>query len=380
MRRDVLLLLSAAALLGPLACDSARPQAADVTTAPSPAAQDAPARRATPWEGVLSPLQWPGERHLANVRQLTFGGENAEAYWSADGRKLVFQSTRPPFRCDQIFVVDADDPGEPRLVSTGKGRTTCGYWFPDGERILFSSTHLGGGPLCPPPPDMSSGYVWSVNPDYEIFSARPDGSGIRRLTASVGYDAEATISTDGRRIVFTSARDGDLDLYSMDADGGDVRRLTRTPGYDGGAFFSDDGEWIVYRASRPATPQLVEEFHALLRRHLVRPSLLEIRMMRADGSDDRQVTSNGVASFAPFFFRGGHDRILFVSNLADPGGRDFDLWAVRSDGTDLERITYNPTFDGFPMFSPDGRRLAFCSNRHNGRPGETNVFVADWVP
>ena len=166
----------------------------------------------------------------------------------------------------------------------------------------------------------------------------------------------------------------------MNADGNDVRRLTRTPGYDGGAFFSDDGEWIVYRASRPETPQLVEEFRSLLRRHLVRPSRLEIRMMRADGSDDRQVTSHGVASFAPFFFRGGHDRILFVSNLADPGGRDFDIWAVRSDGTDLERITYNPTFDGFPMFSPDGRRLAFCSNRHNAKPGETNVFVADWVP
>lgn len=381
MRRDVLYLLPAAAALACLtACDSSRAPVADVATAPSPASEAAPARRAGPYEGTLSPLLWPGERHLANVRQLTFGGENAEAYWSADGRKLVFQATRPPFRCDQIFVVDVDDPGEPRLVSTGKGRTTCSYWFPDGERILFSSTHLGGGPQCPPPPDMSAGYVWSVHPDYEIFTARPDGSGLRRLTVSPGYDAEATISTDGRRVVFTSVRDGDLDLYSMGADGSDVRRLTRTTGYDGGAFFSDDGEWIVYRASRPETPQLVEEFQALLKRALVRPNRLEIRTMRADGSDDRLVTSHGVASFAPFFFRGGHDRILFVSNLADPGGRDFDVWAVNADGTDLERVTYNPTFDGFPMFSPDGRRLAFCSNRHNAKPGETNVFVADWVP
>jgi Tol biopolymer transport system component len=227
---------------------------------------------------------------------------------------------------------------------------------------------------------MSAGYVWSVHPDYEIFSARPDGSGLMRLTVSSGYDAEATISTDGRRIVFTSARDGDLDLYSMNADGRDVKRLTRTPGYDGGAFFSDDGEWIVYRASRPDTPKAIEEFQSLLRRHLVKPSRLEIRVMRADGSDDRQVTRLGVASFAPFFFRGTHEKLLFVSNLADPQGRDFDVWAVNLDGTELERITYNPTFDGFPMFSPDGRWLAFCSNRHNAKPNETNVFVADWVP
>jgi Tol biopolymer transport system component len=227
---------------------------------------------------------------------------------------------------------------------------------------------------------MSSGYVWSVHPDYEIFSARPDGAGMMRLTASSGYDAEATISTDGRRIVFTSARDGDLDLYSMNADGRDVKRLTRTPGYDGGAFFSDDGEWIVYRASHLESPKAIEEFQSLLRRHLVKPSRLEIRVMRSDGSDDRQVTRLGVASFAPFFFRGTHERLLFVSNLADPQGRDFDIWAVNVDGTDLERITYNPTFDGFPMFSPDGRRVAFCSNRHNTKPNETNVFVADWVP
>lgn len=380
MTRDaVLRLLPAVFLLGASACDTSSPTATVAASAPTPAAEAAPARRSNPYEGSLTRLLWPGEKHLANVRQLTFSGENAEAYWSADGRKLVFQSTRPPHRCDQIFVVDVDSPGEPRLVSTGKGRTTCPYFFPDGERILYSSTHLGGRE-CPAPPDMSGGYVWAVYPDYDVFSARADGTDLHRLTTNPGYDAEATISTDGRRIVFTSARDGDLDLYSMNVDGGDVKRLTRTPGYDGGAFFSDDGEWIVYRASRPDTPKAVEEFQTLLRRHLVRPRQLEIHVMRSDGSNDRQVTSLGVASFAPFFFRGSHDRLLFVSNLADPGGRDFDVWAVNADGTDLERITYNPTFDGFPMFSPDGRRLAFCSNRHNAKPGETNVFVADWVP
>ncbi len=372
-------LLPGLALIGLTACDTSRPPIAEMASAPTPAAEAPPARRANPYEGSLTPLQWPGERHLANVRQLTFGGENAEAYWSADGRKLVFQSTRPPQRCDQIFVVDVASPGEPRLVSTGKGRTTCAYFLPDGERILYSSTHLGGRE-CPPPPDMSQGYAWALYPDYDLFSARPDGSDVRRLTTNPGYDAEATVSPDGRRVVFTSVRDGDLDLYSMDPDGGDVRRLTRSVGYDGGAFYSDDGQWIVYRASRPAEPKAIEEFRALLNRNLVRPSRLEIHVMRADGSDDRQVTSLGVASFAPFFFRGTHERLLFVSNLADPAGRNFDVWAVNLDGTDLERITYNPTFDGFPMFSPDGRRIAFCSNRHNAKPNETNVFVADWVP
>jgi Tol biopolymer transport system component len=384
MTRDALRsLLHAVVLLGLASClascDSSRSPSADAVAPAAPAAEAAPARRTNPYEGTLTAVRWPGEKHLANVRQLTFGGENAEAYWSADGKKLIFQSTRPPYRCDQIFVVDVESPGEPRLVSTGKGRTTCAYFFPDGERILYASTHVGGRE-CPPPPDMSQGYTWAIYSDYDIFSAKRDGSDLRRLTVAPGYDAEATISRDGKRIVFTSVRDGDLELYSMNADGGDVKRLTRTPGYDGGAFFSDDGEWIVYRASRPDSPKAVEAFKSLLDRSLVRPNRLEVHVMRSDGSGDRQVTNNGVASFAPYFFPGSHERLLYVSNLADPNGRDFDIFAVDVDGTDLERITYNPTFDGFPMFSPDGRRIAFCSNRHNGKPNETNVFVADWVP
>lgn len=332
-----------------------------------------------PFEGTLSALTYEGEKHLANIRQLTFGGENAEAYWSADGKKLIFQSTRPPYACDQIFEMDPSAPEKTtRLLSTGKGRTTCSYFFPDGKRILYASTHLGSD-ACPPPPDMSQGYVWALFPDYDIFSADADGSGLKRLTSSPGYDAEATISMDGKHIVFTSARDGDLELYSMDANGTNVKRLTNTVGYDGGAFYSDDGQWLVYRAHHPTEPKAIESFKTLLARSLIKPTTLEIRVMRADGTGDRQVTSNGAANFAPFFFRGGHDRILFCSNVADPRGRNFDLWAVNTDGTDLERITFNPTFDGFPMFSPDGRRLAFCSNRHNAKAGETNVFVADWV-
>ncbi|HEX7579694.1 MAG TPA: hypothetical protein VF580_06815 [Thermoanaerobaculia bacterium] len=357
---------------------AAVPAAAPAPSTPAPSTSTTPP--GNPWEGVLSPLTYPGERHLANVRQLTFGGENAEAYWSSDGKQLIFQSTRAPYGCDQIFVLDVGRPGaEPRLVSTGKGRTSCAYFYPDGRRILYSSTHLGS-PLCPAPPDQSHGYVWGLFPDYDIFTANADGSDLKRITATPGYDAEATISTDGKKVVFTSARDNDLEIYTMSPDGSNVRRITNRPGYDGGPFFSDDGEWIVYRSSQPATEAALADFRMLLSRGLIRPSTLEIRVMRADGTSDRPVTSNGAANFAPFFFRGGHDRIIFCSNLADPKKRNFDLWTVRTDGTGLERVTYNPTFDGFPMFSPDGKRLVFCSNRHNARPGETNVFVADWIP
>lgn len=370
----------AACLLGAAAgCAPSTPHPAPQP--PAPPTTPTPVRRPTsPYEGTLTPLTYPGERHLANVRQLTFGGENAEAYFSADGTKLMFQSTRPPYDCDQIFILDLADPkSEPRLVSTGKGRTTCAYFFPDGKRILYASTHLGGR-SCPPPPDRSKGYVWALYDSYDIFTADLDGKNLKRITTRPGYDAEATISTDGTRIVFTSVRDGDLELYSMAPDGTDVKRLTYTPGYDGGAFFSDDGQWIVYRASRPKDAKELLEYQDLLKRGLIRPGSLEIHMMRADGTNDQQVTENGAANFAPFFFRRGHDRIIFCSNLADPSGRNFDLWAVNADGTDLERITYNPTFDGFPMFSPDGNQLVFCSNRHNAKPGETNVFLADWVP
>lgn len=371
------LLPSLLVAVAPILLSSCTPPAptAPVGQAPSLTA----ARPATGFEGVLSPLSYPGERHLANVRQLTFGMENAEAYWSEDGRSLIYQSTHAPYGCDQIFTLDVDTPGAvPRLVSTGKGRTTCSYFIPGTDRILYSSTHLGGSD-CPPPPDMSQGYVWSLTPSYDVFSARRDGSDLRRLTDAPGYDAEATVSVDGTKVVFTSARDGDLEIYTMASNGSNQRRLTTTPGYDGGPFFSDDGSWIVFRASRPTAPAAIEEFRALLARGLVRPKALEIRTMRSDGTGDTQVTDNGAANFAPYFFRGGHDRIIFCSNLADPKGRNFDLFLIRSDGTRLERVTYNPTFDGFPMFSPDGRRLAFCSNRHNARAGETNVFVADWV-
>ncbi len=325
------------------------------------------------------PLLDPQETHLSGLVQLTQGGENAEAYWSPDGRELSFQSTRPPYGCDQIFRMTADSAAQPSLVSTGKGRTTCAYFTADAKRILYSSTHHAGD-ACPTPPDRSQGYVWPIDPNFEIWSALPDGSDLRRVTDNRAYDAESTVCATDGSVVFTSDRHGDLDLYVMTADGKDVKRLTEAPGYDGGAFFSNDCKKVVWRASRPAGTDL-DDYRRLLAQGLVRPTKLEIWVADLAGGalrNARPVTSLGAASFAPSFFPSG-ERVLFSSNYGDPKGREFDLWAVNVDGSALERITYSPGFDGFPLFSPDGTRLAFSSNRNQGAPGETNVFVAEWL-
>jgi Tol biopolymer transport system component len=319
----------------------------------------------------------PREIHLADLVQLTFQGENAEAYWSPDSRELTMQSTHPPYTCDQIFRLPADGKGTMSLVSTGKGRTTCSYFTKTGDRILYSSTHAAGD-ACPPPPDRSHGYVWSIDPNYEIYSVKPDGSDLKRLTDNHAYDAESTVCPVDGSVIFTSTRDGDLDLYRMDADGTHVRRLTATPGYDGGAFFSPDCTHIVWRASRPAPGKELDEYRELLAHGLIRPNQLEIYVAKADGSDAHQVTHLGAASFAPSFFPDGK-RLLFSSNSGDPKGREFDIWAVDLDGSHLERITWMPGFDGFPLFSPDGKYVAFSSNRRGSAPGETDVFVARWV-
>ena len=321
-------------------------------------------------------LALPAEKHLRNVRQLTFGGENAEAYFSGNGRELIFQSKRDQLECDQIFTMDADGKNL-RMVSTGEGRTTCSYFFPKKGRILYASTHKAAKE-CPPRPDFRRGYVWPIYPSYDIFTARADGSDLKQLTGTPGYDAEATISTDGRKIVFTSMRDGDLDIYTMDASGKNVRRLTSELGYDGGPFFSRDGKQIVYRAYHPQTPEQVTRYRQKLSENVIEPTVFEIWVMNADGTNKRQVTRLGAASFAPYFFADGR-RIIFASNITDPKGRNFDLFMVNVDGTGLERITHEETFDGFPMFSPDGRKLVFASNRNAKARGDTNVFIADWV-
>lgn len=322
-------------------------------------------------------LRDPREKHFANIKQLTFGGQNAEAYFSWDGSKLIFQSTRPPFRCDQIFTMNVDG-SDLRLASTGKGRTTCGFFFPDGKRFIYASTHLGDE-ACPPGPDPARGYVWPVYPAYDIFSARLDDSGLKRLTDRWGYDAEGAISPDGRKIVFTSARDGDLDIYTMNADGTGLKRLTFEKGYDGGPFYSWDGRHIVYRAHHPKTEAELRKYESLLAQNLVRPHRAEIFFMDADGSNKRKVTGNGAANWAPFMHPNGR-QIIFSSNLHDPGGGSFSLYLINTDGTGLERVSYGARFDSFPMFSRDGKRIVFASTRNSKQAREFNIFVADWMP
>ena len=323
-------------------------------------------------------LRLSQETHLRNVRQLTFGGENAEAYFSPDGRHLVFQSTRAPYSCDQIFRMPVEG-GEPVLVSTGKGRTTCSYFLPDGKSILYASTHLASAE-CPPAPDHSRGYVWALSPGFDIFvlTAEGEAAPLRRLTDTPRYDAEATVSPRGDKIVFTSLRDGDLDLYSLNIDGSGLTRLTQEEGYDGGAFFSPDGKSIVYRANHPKTDAELKDYRDLLAQDLIRPGVLSLYVMDAGGKNRRLVLENGAANFAPYFFPDG-DRIIFSSNLSNPKGRNFDLYMIRKNGQGLERLTFHESFDGFPMFSPDGRRLVFASNRNNKGTHDTNIFMADWV-
>ena len=346
-----------------------------------------------PKESVVSASST--ERHLTNIRQLTFGRQNAEAYFSFNGTKLIFQSTndwtkdssasprRPAesgLGCYQMYVMDVES-RTVRMVSTGKGATTCGYFYPGDSRVLYSSTHAAA-PDCPPKPKRDGAYRWALD-DYDIYSANLDGQDTQRLTSSPGYDAEATISPDGKTIVWTSVKDGDLDLYTMNLDGSSVRRLTNDIGYDGGPFFSPDSKKIVYRAAHPTDPSEVAKYKELLAQRLVEPGQLEIFVMNADGSDKKQVTRTGASNFSPFFHPDG-TRIIFSSNIetrGEGGGRpSFHLYLVRDDGTGLERLTMEGHFNSFPMFSPDGKRLVWVSDRNAKEPGEFNVFLADWVP
>jgi len=323
------------------------------------------------------PLRDTREVHLRNVKQLTCGGTNAEAYFSPDGKRLVFQSTREPYPCDQIFEMNADGSAV-RMVSTGKGKTTCAYFFPSGSHLLYSSTHLTS-PDCPPRPDYSKGYVWGVYSAFQIFEATDAGKIVKQLSTDPGYNAEATLSADGKRIVFTSSRDGDLDIYTMKADGKGVKRLTHELGYDGGPFFSPEGRWIVYRAHHPTAPNEVAHYKELLAQELVEPMQMDLYVMRDDGSENRQITLLGGASFAPFFFPDGK-RVIFASNYEHPGSSQFELYAINRDGSRLERITFTGGFNSFPMFSPEGRKLVFASSRNAKQRREINIFIADWVP
>jgi Tol biopolymer transport system component len=399
--------LLVAALIGGGSCCPPEPAASKTTpTQPGPgdtATGDGSAAAAKPSGPPPKEMALPEERHLRNMRQLTFGGDNAEAYWAFGGDRLILQSNRKPYQCDQIEILPVTSGGaggggggEPKLVSTGKGRTTCAYFLKGDKEIIYASTHASS-PACPTPPDNSKGYLWGLF-EYDIYRANADGSNLRNLTPNTpGYDAEATVCPKDGSIIFTSTRSGDLELWRMDADGKNLRQLTTAPGYDGGAFFSADCSKIVWRSSRPTGKDL-DEYKALLGEKLVKPTRMDLYVANADGSDARQVTYLPGASFAPFFFPDGK-RIIFSSNYLNPRSAEFDLFAIDIDGTHLERITFSGGFDGFPVFSPDGKTLSFSSNRRDvvkattdgkevdvyrmtgkpAGPSDTNVFVAEWV-
>jgi TolB protein len=329
-------------------------------------------------------LTFAQEKHLKNLKQLTYGGDNAEAYFSPNGKFASFQSNNKAWglQCDQIFALDIekalkDTMYKPPMISTGKGRTTCSYYMPDGKQILYASTHKGND-SCPPVPYIKGKYLWAVYADFDIYVADAKGKIVKQLTDSPGYDAEATISPKGDKIVFTSIRSGDLELWIMDIDGKNQKQITNRLGYDGGAFFSPDGKRLVFRASRPGSDTEVVEYNELLAKNLVAPTNMELYTCNIDGSDMKQVTHLGKANWAPFFSHDGK-KIIFSSNHHSTKGYDFQLFMVNDDGTGLEQITNQSMFNAFPMFSPDGKKLIFSSNRNNHGTRDTNLFIADWV-
>ena len=335
---------------------------------------------------VKDTLRYADELHFRNIQQLTFGGDNAEAYWSYDGKYLVFQRANPKegLDCDQIFMgkvpTKTGEKFSYKMISTGKGRTTCPFFTKDGKHIIYASTHLGSE-NCPPVPDRSkygNKYIWPLYDTYDIFMADLNGKIIKQLTNSKGYDAEATLSPDGEQMLYTSDKDGDIELYIMSLSTGIEKRITHEPGYDGGAWFSPDGKKIIWRASRPRTEAEIKEYRDLLAENLVAPTKMEVWVANADGSGAKQVTSYGQANWAPAFFPDSK-RIIFASNHEYKRGFPFNLYKINEDGSNLQKISRDEGFDAFPMFSPDGKKIVFCSNRFNGGTRDTNVFIADWI-
>ena len=319
-----------------------------------------------------------GESHLQNIRMLTEAGENAEAYFSFAQKQLIYQSRHGEYSCDQIFTMNLDG-SEKKLVSTGLGRTTCAYFYPGDQQFIYASTHTADI-NCPPPPDFSNGYVWKVYSTFDLFVGDTSGSAPRPLVPHFGYDAEATVSPRGDKVVFTSQRNGDLDIFNMNLDGTDLLQVTHELGYDGGPFYSPDGKKIIYRAYHPKTTEDIDRYKHLLSRELIEPAMFQIWIMDADGQNKRQITDNQFANFAPFFHPNNR-QIIFCSNInsTNPRKPDFNLWLINLDGSGLEQVTFFNEFDGFPMFSSDGKTIVFASNRFNKNPRDTNVFIADWI-
>lgn len=347
----------------------------------SPSESEADGASGATW---VSELNYEGEDHFYGMRQLTDGGDNAEAYFSFDGSHLTFQSNAEKWgnECDQIYAFDWNQDTileeAPARISNGLGRTTCAYFMPGDTTILYASTFTGDS-ACPAVPERGEGgaYVWPIYEDFDIYVSDLEGNLLDTLISGPGYDAEATVSPDGTKIVFTSTRSGDLELYVCDIDGSNIVQVTSGLGYDGGAFFSPDSKKLVFRSSRPTSEEEVEKYKELLAQGLVEPTEMELYTCNIDGSELTQVTQLGQANWAPYYHPSG-EKIVFSSNHHSERGFPFNLFMINTDGTGLQQISFDTAFDSFPMFSPDGKKLVFASNRNNGGGRATNLFIVDW--
>ena len=317
-------------------------------------------------------------KYLANVRQLTSGFVKAgEGYFSPDGGTIVFQAVPQDYPFYQIYRQKADG-GQPRLISTGRGKTTCSYFSPDGKKLIYASSHLD------PHLDQAEAaerkrqaeearagtrrrYQWDFDPYMDIFECDTKGMALRRLTSSEGYDAEGAYSPDGKRIAFCSSRDGDPDIYIMNADGSGVRQLTNSPGYDGGPFISPDGRWVVFRSDRK------------------KEGFLQIHVVGVDGGNDTALTDINGVNWAPYWHPTKPYIIWTGADHSDPKARpNYDLWLMRYSVEggkiapgQITRITDHPAADVLPVFSPDGKKLMWTSNRTDDHSSQ--LFIADFA-
>ncbi|KJH49740.1 WD40-like protein [Dictyocaulus viviparus] len=369
-------------------------------------------------------VHFKGERHFKNVKQLTFGGENAEGYFSYDDSKLTLQATGYGTDCDQIYELNlnVDPRGQiMRRISTGLGATTCSFFFKENtndHRLYagnFWNVNVSEFPnvsktcpqkKCQNPANITdpilkqlcnTSYTWDIFSDYDIFKVNKFGNIVQQLTDHPGYDAEAVLSPDGSLIAFTSIRSGDLELWIMNSDGTNLKQVTNELGYDGGAFFSPDGKRLVFRASRPKSQDEIEKYKysikyfnvqlycsvkKLLEYNLVEPVQMELFTVNVDGSNLRQVTHLGGANWAPYYLN-DNKRIVFSSNHDGGSGGfgAFALYVVNDDGSGLERITYGGKyeFNSFPMMNHAGTKLVWGSSRNGSNKHELNLFIADWI-
>ena len=313
-------------------------------------------------------------KHLANLRQVTIGLPRAgEGYFSPDGSHIVYQAYPIGYPFYQIYVQKLDE-RVPRLLSTGRGRTTCAYFTPDGKSILFSSSHTDPNieqtELKAREEAAKGGrrrYQWDFDPHMDIYTINFDGTGLKRITDAEGYDAEGSYSADGKQIVFTSTRDGDPDLFIMNADGSEVRQLTNVDGYDGGPFFSPDGRWVVFRSDR------------------LKKDMLQIYMISVDGKTEVQLTDNlDHVNWCPYFHPSGK-YIVWAGADYSTGRGTFHLWTRdltwdtgKPVGGPVTQITSSDAQDVLPVFSPDGTKLMWTAT-NRAADKSSQLFIADWL-